>query len=200
MSSILICRHCGFEQTVPSSGEGRSLRCVRCGALVKRLGIASPDTLLAWTLAALLMWYSSNFLPFLNLEYKGASTTAFISTGSEMLWSQGYYLLAVVVVIASVIAPLLHLSSIGVVLLAIKMGFQGSGVIFAIRFTQTIHQWAMPGIYMIGVLVASVKIGQMASLSPGPGLFALVAMVLIWTSISASLETDALFAYKEERS
>ena len=52
--------------------------------------------------------------------------------------------------------------------------------------------WSMPGVYLIGVLVAAVKLVDLASLSPGPGLYAWVALVLLWTSVSAALDTDSL--------
>ncbi|MFP6639217.1 MAG: paraquat-inducible protein A [Myxococcota bacterium] len=161
--------------------------------------VASQDALLAGAVAALIMWFTANLTPFLTLQYKGGSTTAFLATGSQVLWSDDFFLLSVLVVLTSIIAPLLHISLIGGVLVVLRVGFRGPYVAAMIRLTALLRRWAMPGIYMIGVLVASVKIGQMANLQVGPGFYALIAMVLVWTSITASLDSDTLFAFLEEQ-
>ena len=199
MPEITICRDCELRQRLPQRAEGRVVRCVRCGAILKRLQFPSQDALLAGAAAALIMWVAANLTPFLTLEYKGGSTTAFLATGSQVLWSDDFFLLSVLVVLTSIIAPLAHISLIGGVLPALRVGFRGPHVAAMIRFTAQLQSWAMPGIYMIGVLVASVKIGQMANLEAGPGLYALIAMVLVWTSITASLDSDTLFAFLEEQ-
>lgn len=199
MPEIVICRDCELRQKLPGGVEGRVLRCVRCGAALKWLQFSSPDTLLAWAAAALIMWITANLMPFLTLEYKGGSTTAFLASGSRVLWSEHFYLLSVLVLFTSIIAPLLHIGLIGGVLLALRVGFRGPYMAATIRVIETLGRWAMPGIYMIGVGVASIKVGQMANLQPGPGLFALIAMVLIWTSMTTSLNSDKLFAFLEEQ-
>ena len=110
-----------------------------------------------------------------------------------MLWEEKFRFLSVLVLMTSIVMPLFHLSLIAATVIGLGLGFRGWGLAYGIRLIHWFGNWAMPGIYLIGVLVAAVKIGQLASLSPGPGLYALAAMVLTWISITASTDADVLF-------
>lgn len=200
MPEIVICRDCELKQKLPGRPEGRLLRCARCGTIIKRVQLVSLDALMALTLAALIMWCAANFTPFMTLDYKGGTSTAFLVTGGRVLWTDEFFLVGSLVLLTSILVPLLHIVIVGGALLALRAGFRGPYVASMIRLTTVMGRWAMPGIYLIGVLVASVKISQMASLDAGPGLYALVGMVLVWTSITASLDCDALFTFLEEES
>lgn len=193
MSDVIICRDCELKQQIPPEESGWMLRCFRCGAVLKRLRPHSLSTLSAWSIAALILWLTANSMPFLTFEFKGGTTVAFLWSGSFMLWEEKFRFLAVLVFMTSIVMPLFHLSLIAVTVSGLGLGLQGRWLAYGIRLIHWVGNWAMPGIYLIGVLVAAVKIGQLASLSPGPGLYALVAMVLTWVSITASTDADVLF-------
>ena len=48
------------------------------------------------------------------------------------------------------------------------------------------------GVFLIGTLVAGVKLAQLASLDPGPGLYLFAGVVLLWTLASTSTDFEAL--------
>jgi paraquat-inducible protein A len=198
MADIIICRDCELRQRLPQEAAGWLLRCVRCGAVLKRLKPHSLSTLIAWSMAALILWATANATPFLTFEFKGGTTVAFLWSGSAMLWEEKFRFLSVLVLLTSIVMPLLHISLIGLVLVLLGLGFSGHPVALGIRLIRWFGNWAMPGIYLIGVLVAAVKIGQLATLHAGPGLYALAAMILVWVSITASTDTDVLFDFLED--
>ena len=199
MTQMIICGDCELRQTLPVTQTGRAIHCVRCDSKLKQLQVVSQDTLIAWALAALILCITANSMPFLTLEYKGGTTTAFLWTGGHMLWLEKFHFLSVLVLLASVFAPFLHILFIGGLLAALRMGFRGPRVARGIRLVDQIGKWAMPGIYLVGVMVAAVKMSQLASLQAGPGLYALIGMVLIWISITTSLDADTFFEFWEEK-
>ncbi|MEE3327684.1 MAG: paraquat-inducible protein A [Myxococcota bacterium] len=198
MSDVIICRDCELKQTLPHDEAGWTLRCFRCGAVLKRLRPHSFNTLAAWSIAALILWFTANTMPFLTFGFKGGTTVAFLWSGAFMLWEEGFRFLSALVLMTSIVMPLLHISLIAVTVIGLGMGFRGWRLAYGIRLINWFGNWAMPGIYLIGVSVAAVKIGQLAALSPGPGVYALAAMVLIWISITASTDADVLFDLWED--
>ena len=178
---------------MPLDEAGWMLRCSRCGAVLKRLRPHSLDTLSAWSIAALILWATANAMPFLTFEFKGGTTVAFLWSGSFMLWEEKFRFLSVLVLMTGIVMPLFHLSLIAATVIGLDLGFRGRWLAYGIRLIDWFGNWAMPGIYLIGVLVAAVKIGQLATLRAGPGLYALAAMVVTWISITASTDADVLF-------
>ena len=97
MSDVIICRDCELKQRIPREDAGWTLRCSRCGAVLKRLRPHSLTTLSAWSIAALILWVTANAMPFLTFEFKGGTTVAFLWSGSFMLWEEKFRFLAVLV-------------------------------------------------------------------------------------------------------
>ena len=144
-------------------------------------------------LAGLWMWVAANITPFLTLRYQGASASTYLAGGVEVLWGQGFYLLASLVFVTGILAPLLDLAGIALLLAILRSTARPPGLNLGIRFLRVLGLWTMPGILLVGVLVAAVKMGEMASLQPGPGFVALIALVVLWTSVHASLDFEEVW-------
>ena len=52
----------------------------------------------------------------------------------------------------------------------------------------------MLDVYMFGVFVAVVKLSQLATISPGTGLYAYVALFLVWTAALAGLDAQVVWS------
>jgi paraquat-inducible protein A len=53
------------------------------------------------------------------------------------------------------------------------------------KFIDAVGPWAMLDVFLLAVLVALVKLGQLATVVPGPGLFAF-AGVVVFTMLASS--------------
>ena len=187
------CTDCDLAQRLPPRPPGHRLVCARCGKLLRARAAPPLEVPLCLALAGLWMWLIANVTPFLSLRYRGASTTSYLAGGVEALWAQGFYLLSSLVFFTGVLAPLLELACISVLLILFRRGMRSRGVKRGLRFLTVLGPWTMPGIFLVGVLVAGVKMAQMASMLPGAGFVALVALVVLWTSVHATLDLDALW-------
>jgi len=187
------CPDCDLAQRLPPPQPGHRLVCVRCRRLLRARAGPPPEVPLCLALAGLWMWLVANATPFLSLHYRGASTTSYLAGGVEALWEQGFYLLSSLVFLTGVLAPLLELVCISVLLILLRRGLRTRGLKRGLRFLAALGPWTMPGIFLVGILVAGVKMAQMASMLPGSGFAALVALVVLWTSVHATLDFDALW-------
>ena len=156
-----------------------------------RGSLPSLDRPLALCLAALLLLAAACAAPFLTLEYGGLVQTNFIFTGATALWHDQQYFLGVLVALTSVLIPGLQLSLFAYVLLALQRGWRPPRPRLA-PLIAFLSPWSMAGVFLIGALVAGVKLAQLASLSAGPGLYLFAAVVLLWTLASTSLDFEAL--------
>ena len=187
------CPDCDLAQRLPARRPDHRLVCARCGRLLRARAAPPLEVPLCLALAGLWMWLIANVTPFLSLRYRGASTTTYLAGGVEALWVQGFYLLSSLVLFTGVLAPLLELACISALLILFRRGLRTRGLKRGLRFLTALGPWTMPGIFLVGVLVAGVKMAQMASMLPGSGFAALVALVVLWTSVHATLDLDALW-------
>lgn len=186
------CDLCDELQVLPRVAPGQRAACCRCQSPLCRGGYRSLDVPLALTLAALVCWALANAMPFVSLEYGGIAQTNFVLSGSIALWQADQHFLSILVGLTGVVATGAQLAVACYVLAVLRRGSPLEACGRALPVLTFLRIWSMPGVYFIGVLVAAVKLADLASLSAGPGLYAWVAVVLLWTSASASLDIDSL--------
>jgi paraquat-inducible protein A len=64
---------------------------------------------------------------------------------------------------------------------------------------KAIEPWVMVEVFMLGVLVAVVKLSAIASVVPGPGLWSFGALMLLLAAASATLDHEPMWtAFEEE--
>jgi len=191
-SRALYCPVCDALQSVPILPPAHRARCHRCRVVVARGALASYDVPLALCVAALILWAVANGVPFLGLEYGGIRQTNFVVTGAVALWTDGEYFLGLLVAFTSIVVPAAQLGLGLHLLLALRRGRKPWNADLAVKVLPYLAPWSMLGVFLIGVCVAAVKLGQLASLTPGPGLYAFAGLVLLWTLASSALDPRVL--------
>jgi paraquat-inducible protein A len=112
------------------------------------------------------------------------------SLGCRSLFEHGEILVAVVVFLASMVIPFVKL--VGLFFLAATAA---SGSVrrrpartWIYRAIDVVGPWAMLDVFLLAVLVALVKLGELATVLPGPGLLAFTAMVVLTILASSSFD------------
>ena len=67
------------------------------------------------------------------------------------------------------------------------------------RFIDVVGPWAMLDVFLLAILVALVKLGQIATVLPGPGLVAFTAVVVLTMLASASFDPRTIWDRREGR-
>lgn len=188
------CPECDLLQRNPTLPAGAAARCVRCGALLHRNQPDSLERTLALTLAGVVLFAVANGFPFLSFQMQGQTTETTLITGVQHLYEQGMWQLAAVVLFTSILAPGLQLGLLLAVLLPLAVGRLPRGFPTLFRYVQTLTPWAMMDVFMLGILVAVVKLSDLATLVPGPSLFAFLVLIFVLAAAQATLDPDIVWS------
>ena len=192
--AITQCHECGLLQRIPTLPVGGVARCPRCGC---KLHTQRPDSLepaLALTLAGVVLFAVANSFPFLSFQMQGQTTETTLATGVLDLYAGGKWELAAVVGFTSILAPGLQLALLLAVLVPLKLGRLPAGVARLFRYARILAPWGMMDVFMLGILVAVVKLSDMATLVPGTSLFAFVVLIFVLAAAQAALDPDIVWS------
>ena len=190
---LVACHECDTLSQVPALAAGGTARCRCCGAVLARNPKGGLDRPIALYLTALMLLLLANLFPFLTLEIQGRAEVTTIMGASRALLNAGMGELAVAVFITSVLAPALMISSSLYVLLAVKFRRPLPGAREALSWISYLAPWVMLDVFMLGVLVAFVKLGNMATMHVGVSLYAFVGLILVSAAASSVFDSHLLW-------
>lgn len=181
----ITCESCGLVVVAGDDGHCPS-HCPRCRA---RLHHRKPQSLSrAWALliAAAILYIPANLLPIMTVTYLGQAQADTILSGVSALIEAKQWPIAIVVFVASIMVPILK-----IVLLAWVYGSTTFGRTKKLRertliyrITELIGRWSMIDVFMVSILAALVKLGNIATVAPGFGAVAFCSVVIL-TMLSA---------------
>ncbi len=177
------CPDCG--ELLPA-GEVRDARsCPGCGGgrpLPRRDALARSA---AWLVAAAAMYLPANLLPVMTVVHFGREEPTTILSGVARLYASGMWPIALVVLTASVVVPLLKFLGLGHLLLLAARGRAGGRVHGRLyRLLDAIGRWSMVDVFVVALLAALVSLGNVATIEPGSGASAFAAVV-VFTMLAA---------------
>jgi len=141
----------------------------------------SLSTASALGLAAGVMLVPANLLPVLSTESSGINSSNTIVSGVIELWRQGLWALALIVLTASVLIPVLKLVGLAWLLLNARRGGRGD----AKRLTRIyasldfIGRWSMLDVFLAAFLAGLVQFGEFSTVTPRSGIVAFAAAVVL---------------------
>jgi len=103
-------------------------------------------------------------------------------------------LTAVLVLFCAVLAPGAYILFIVTLLLAVRRTPPPSWVGEMLRWIAHLQVWSMGEVMMLGVLVALVKIAELATVTPGIGMFAFGAVILLLPAIALTFDVHDAWA------
>ncbi len=187
------CPDCDLLQLLPESpGAGRA-RCARCGHILATYSHDPIDRPLALTITALLVLIIANTLPLMGISAVGHHANTTIIGGAYQMWVEGQELTALIVAFCAVLAPLGFLLSMLAVLLAARRPPAPSWVGEVMRWAEGMQPWSMIEVMMLGILVALIKIAELATVEPGIGMYATGALVVLIPWIVVSFEPGEIW-------
>jgi paraquat-inducible protein A len=191
---MVACRDCDLLQRIPPLATGAKACCARCG---ETLAVGRPDPvnrLLALTVAAAFTLIVANTMPLMGLSVVGREASTTIIGGALEMWLQGSEITAVIVAFCAVIAPAAHVGFLLVVLIAARRPPAPRWVGEMLRSAHFVEPWSMTEVMMLGILVALVKIAELATVLPGIGMFAAGAFVFLMAAIVVSYEPHEIWS------
>jgi paraquat-inducible protein A len=190
---LIACPDCDLLQRHSALAPGAQSRCVRCGTVLMRRPRGSIDHVLAFTLAAGLLFTIANVSPVITLELQGQHTQATLVGGARALHAQGMDAVALLVLITAVIAPALQLGALTYMLLPLRLGHAAPGFGLLFRLLREVSPWVMIEVLMLGTLVSLVKLTHVATAAPGIGLWCLAATMGLLAAIANDTDKNDLW-------
>jgi paraquat-inducible protein A len=130
----------------------------------------------------------ANTQPLMGLSAVGRQASTTILGGAYEMWLQGLDLTAMVVAFCVVIAPAGYLAFMLTVLLAARRPPAPPWVGELLRWATVMKPWSMHEVMLLGVLVALVKIAELATVTPGLGMYAVGLLVLLLPAIMVTFD------------
>ena len=188
MDSLIACHECDLLQQSRALPMGATARCPRCGAVLYRRKRNSLDRVLALTIAGLILFTVANVYPFLTFRLEAQIQETTLITGIIELYDQGMWIVAGVVLLTSIVMPLLELTGMLYVLLPLKFNRRPWSLPLFFRMVRIFKPWGMMEVFMVGILVAFVKLSKMASIIPGMALYSFMVLIFVMAASAASLD------------
>ena len=195
---VVACHDCDLLNQFPDEVTA-TLLCARCGAVLHRHKPNSIDRSLALTFSALTLFIVALCFPFLAMKSGGFVQETKLLTGIRELWRQDLYGLATLVLLTCVLIPLGQIAGLLYLLAPLKWNLPAPHAIRVFRLLRHVAPWGMLEIFMLGILVALVKLGKMATIVPGISVFAFGLLVLVMAAAISALDPPLLWARLDRR-
>lgn len=195
---LLACHECDALYRARELPVGQVALCQRCGNVLYRHSSLDPNRPLALSLTGLVLFVIANAFPLLSLELGGNSQESTLFSGVLALFHENLWAVAVLVFCTSILFPLLSLLGMVYLLLPLTLKrrplWQSARVF---RFYLTLMPWGMTGVYLLGVLVAIIKLRDLATVTPGVALYAFAGMLIVSLAAHAILEPRTLWQHMD---
>jgi paraquat-inducible protein A len=187
-ADLIACPTCDLlHREVPVPRGGR-LRCRRCGTVLMTNRVGAIDRTLASAFGSLVLMLSAIFFPFLEISVVGLHQRASLLDAAFAFTSGMVVPLSVATALLIIVIPLIRAAALAYTLLPLRLGHPPArGHERAFRLAAHLRPWAMAEVFLIGVVVALVKIGGMARIDLGPAFWAMAGLVVLVVYESASL-------------
>ena len=124
---------------------------------------------------------------------EGRVQESILTSGLFALYGDGWISLAVLILLTGILCPILQLSGMAYVLIALHWGkvFPHMGIVF--RWVRHLQPWAMIEIYMLGILITTAKLTDSGGVTPGVGLYAFAALMFALPAATVSLNPESVW-------
>ena len=173
------CHVCGLVSRRDQS-DGPA-HCSRCATSLHFRKPASVARCWAFLIAAYILYIPANLMTIMDtgtmLNYRRDT----IMSGIVHLWKTGFWMIAIIVFIASITIPLLKLISLTILLISVQRHsvWHPGQRTRLYRLVELVGRWSMLDIYVVTLLAALVQIQSLAVVKAGPAAVAFGAVVVL---------------------
>jgi paraquat-inducible protein A len=185
---IVACDTCGLVQRVELVPEGSVAECARCRFRLQHRLPSSRNRTLAFSIAALILYFPSNFYPIVTAEYHGQYSETTVYQGIKALFNHHQYFIACLVFCTSLFTPALKIIALIFIPLTLNWPRWKRARTWAYKIIRVIDPWNMLEVFLLAIAVSMIEMGQIASVHPGRGVFSFAAVVAL--TLMATLSFD----------
>jgi paraquat-inducible protein A len=155
---------------------------------------------LALVIAAAIFFAIANLTPLLSIEVAGVETSANIWFAVRSLQQGWISVAAFGLAFTTFLIPAVQIALLFWVLLFARVGLRPPGFGPVMRLLHRMRPWSMTEVFLLGALVAIVKLANWVPIAAGAGIWAMAALTTVlallgrcdpasWWSIGRAVET-----------
>ncbi len=187
------CPGCGLLQEIPELAPGGSAHCARCPTVLRRVSTHQLQHLVALAMAALILLVVMCTSSLMSVETAGIRRVANLFSGPEELVRQNMAPLAFVVLFVTVLAPLARLVATVYVLIRAHERHPPHHLRYLFAWAEKLRPWSMIEVFVLGVFVAYVKLGDLVTIGLRTGVYALLALTIVLVWLDSALDREAVW-------
>ena len=193
------CPGCGLFQTVPALALGMSARCARCPTILRRTSAHRLDHIVALTLTAFILLVVMCSTTLMSVETAGIAHTANLFSGPDELVRRNMAGLGAVVVFVTVLAPFGRLLGTLYVLIRSHEETPPRHLRRVFALAERLRPWSMIDVFVFGVFVAYVKLGDLVTIGLAAGVYALLALTFVLVWMDSALDREMVWERLDHR-
>ena len=194
VGELIACHECDKLYRYERISVGSKASCHNCGSVLYRHIPNSLDRSLALFLSALILFIIANVFPFLSLELGGRVVENILLSGGWNLYKQGMGELGLLIFFTSFAFPLFVILGMLYLLISIRFGYVPPAMGPVYRIVQAIMPWSLVGVFMLAVLIAIVKLQDLANVITGPALISLAILLGIFSAAKTNFDPEILWS------
>ncbi|MDO4230741.1 MAG: paraquat-inducible protein A [Lautropia sp.] len=167
----------------PRLTRGQTAHCRVCGVALGKHSRLDRTRITPLVLACLVLFVIANAFPIVMLEMQGSQLPLTLAGSVLTLLDYEMIAVAVMVFLPTLLLPGLYLVLLLLMLLMDRLPLPDRLFNRMVRMMQQLYPWSMVEVFLLGVLVAIIKLSSMASIIPGPALWALMGTTITLTIV-----------------
>ncbi|MDP2659065.1 MAG: paraquat-inducible protein A [Candidatus Deferrimicrobium sp.] len=178
-AGVVLCDACGLlSRPAGPSVPGNCPRCGEAMAFRRRNPIQRTWALI---IAAAICYLPANFLPVMTTTTLKSVRPDTIIGGVVRLYESGSWVLALIVLVASVMIPLVKLTALAYLLITVQLrsNRRRRERVRLYRMLKAIGRWSMLDVFVATVVVALVQLRPFMSVVPKSGVMFFTAVVIL---------------------
>ena len=192
--ALIACHECDLLQRPTALADHTVARCSRCDSVLYEPVDDDLDRPLAFALAAAVLFLIANAFPIVGLEVQGQTTTATLFGTARSLYQQNMRALSALVFFTTIVVPAVQLGAMLYVLVPLRAGRVPTLLPLAVRALQAVRPWGMTEVFILALLVSLAKLGALARVVPGIGLWSFGALLFAIAAAVASFDARVIWA------
>ena len=197
MSSVIVCPACDLAHRTSLATTDERTRCIRCRAPLQRPVNGNLDTAVALAATALILFLMSNAYPLVVIQANGVTRAATLIEAAQAFYLQGHLALAALVFTTTVIGPFLQIAGLLYLLIPLLAKRQAPIQHSVFRLLTLVRACTFVEVFMLGALVALVRLSAYAQVVPGVALWSSALLMLTLAALSNQTTPEQFWRWVE---
>ncbi len=171
------CNYCGTIVEIEKVSRDTDYLCPECKSLVYRRGQPFQHVFFL-SITSLLLFFWMLPSPLITIKILNIERSVSFISGIGYLIESGRYLTAMILGLSVIVIPYAMLVLRIAVMVAVRLKAVSPSVFRLLELYRKIHEWNMAEVYLVGILIAIIKLRSLAEITVGSGTLLFLLFII----------------------